>query len=110
MSQLSKRRQELKKRYYDKAVYCLNDYVKWLYENGASKVYVFGSLLKKELFSETSDVDIYVEGLSKNKRLEALRKAEEIFCDIKFDIIFSGDLVRNEIIEKIKMEGKLWKL
>lgn len=100
MSLLSKRRRELKKRHYDETVNCLNEYVKWLYENGASKVYVFGSLLKEELFSETSDVDIYVEGLSKNKSLEALKRAEEIFGDIKFDVIFDIDIIREEIIKK----------
>lgn len=109
MNLLIKRRYELKKKFYDRAVKYLNDYARWLYENGVKKVYVFGSLLKEDFFTETSDVDIYVEGLRKDKNLEALKKAEEIFGDIKFDIIFDTDVVRKEVLEKIKKEGKLWK-
>jgi len=72
-------------------------------------VYIFGSLIKPELFDEMSDVDIYVKGLSQENRKSVFTKMEEIFGNVKFDLLFDDDMIRQDIAEKIEREGKLWK-
>lgn len=108
----SLRRRSVKERYRGNAVSKLEKAVKALYSEGAAKVIVFGSVLKPGFFNERSDVDIAVEGVPEEKRLEAEGKLVDIFADIEFDLIFleERDSVRPEILEKIEKEGVLWKL
>ncbi|MEJ5361160.1 MAG: nucleotidyltransferase domain-containing protein [Spirochaetota bacterium] len=109
MSILSKRRLQLKKRYYEIAFEKTNKAVTLLYSYGAREVYIFGSLTKPDLFDEMSDVDIYVKGLSKENRKGLFTKMEEIFGNVKFDLFFDDDVLRPDIATKIEREGKLWK-
>jgi hypothetical protein len=53
--------------------------------------------------------DIYVEGLIPEKRSGLFTMLEDIFGDIPFDIFFEDDAIRQDIMEKIKKEGTLWK-
>lgn len=108
-SMLSKRRKELKHKHYLRALEKTDKAASLLYSLGASAVYIFGSLLHPDVFDEMSDVDIYVHGLTQEKRKGLFISLEEIFEDITFDILFEDDSIRPEIMEKIKKEGKLWK-
>ena len=106
---LSKRRKELKKKKHALALERTNKAVALLYSLGAQAVYIFGSLLHPEVFDEMSDVDIYVEGLIPEKRSGLFTRLQDIFGDIPFDIFFEDDAIRQDIMEKIKKEGTLWK-
>ncbi|GAB4221041.1 MAG: hypothetical protein Kow00102_13130 [Spirochaetota bacterium] len=99
----------MKQKYYLRAVEKTDKAVSLLYSLGAAEVYIFGSLLHPEVFDEMSDVDIYVQGLTQEKRKGLFTSLEEIFGEITFDLLFDDDSMRPEIIEKIKKEGKLWK-
>lgn len=106
------RRKNLKGKKREAAISRLNEAVTTLYAAGAKRVIVFGSILKPGLFDERSDVDVAVEGIPEGKRLEVEGRLVDIFGDIEFDIIFleETDLIRHEILERIKKEGVLWKL
>jgi len=106
---LSKRRRELKKRHYEEALSKTNEAVILLTNLGAKSIYIFGSLLTPERFDEMSDVDIYVEGLPAEKRKGLFTRLEEIFGQVSFDVLFDDDAIRQDILEKIKKEGKQWK-
>ncbi len=84
---LSKRRKELKQKYYLRAVEKTDKAVSLLYSLGAAEVYIFGSLLHPEVFDEMSDVDIYVQGLTQEKRKGLFTSLEEIFGEITFDLL-----------------------
>lgn len=59
-----------------------------LYQDyGASKVAVFGSLAEREWFTEHSDIDIVVWGVSYNRCLDALWDTEGLGSEFKIDII-----------------------
>ena len=59
-----------------------------LYQDyGASKVAVFGSLTEREWFTENSDIDIVVWGISYNKCLDALWNTEGLSSEFKIDLI-----------------------
>lgn len=73
------------------------------------KIEVFALLLHLECFDKMSDVDIYVQWLTQEKRKELFTGLEEIFGEITFDLLFDDDSIRPEIIQKIKKECKLWK-
>lgn len=106
---LSKRRKELKERLRQKALKRLEFAVKSLYDRGAKKVYVFGSVLRPMEFNEYSDVDIAVKGIPEDKWHSVIGKLEDIFREMPFDIVFLEDDLRPEVRERIKKEGILWK-
>ena len=59
-----------------------------LYEDyGASKVAVFGSLTQPICFTEKSDIDIVVWGVSYNKCLDALWETEGLTTEFEIDLI-----------------------
>ena len=59
-----------------------------LYEDyGASKVAVFGSLTQPECFTERSDIDIVVWGVSYNRCLDALWETEGLTTEFEIDLI-----------------------
>ena len=107
---LKKRRLELGISRYNKAYQRLRLAVDFLYKNGAVAVYLFGSITNPEEFTEHSDIDIAVRGISANRRLEVEGKLEDLLDNFEYDILFlEEDGIRKEIIEKIKEEGILWK-
>lgn len=106
---LQKRRKYLRESFRQKALKKIDKIAQKLYSLGAHEVYVFGSVLKPELFDENSDVDMAVKGLSADKKYRALREVEEIFEDIPFDLIFLDEELRQEIRERIEKEGIVWK-
>ena len=54
---------------------------------GATKVAAFGSLTEPERFTENSDIDIVVWGVSYNKCLDALWETKGLSSEFKIDII-----------------------
>jgi hypothetical protein len=46
-----------------------------------------------------------VEGLPREKRIGLFSALDEIFGEIKFDLFFDDDVLRPEIVLKIKKEG-----
>ena len=54
---------------------------------GATKVAVFGSLTEPERFTQNSDIDIVVWGVSYNKCLDALWETKGLSSEFKIDII-----------------------
>ena len=59
-----------------------------LYDDyGASKVAVFGSLTQPECFTEKSDIDIVVWGVSYNRCLDALWETEGLTTEFEIDLI-----------------------
>lgn len=107
---LKKRRHELGIRRYNKARLRLKEVVDFLYRMGAAEVYFFGSITNPERFTEHSDIDIAVRGISKDKHLEIEGKLEDILGDFEYDILFlEEDGIREEILKRIKEEAVLWK-
>ena len=96
-SELAKCRENLKRRWENKRVdepllrrawESAHRVATVLYQNyGASKVAVFGSLAERECFTEKSDIDMVVWGLSYNKCLDALWETEGLSSEFKIDII-----------------------
>ncbi len=59
-----------------------------LYEDyGASKVAVFGSLTERECFTDNSDIDMVVWGVSYNKCLDVLWDTKGLTTEFKIDLI-----------------------
>ena len=54
---------------------------------GATKVAVFGSLTEPKRFTQNSDIDIVVWGVSYNKCLDALWETKGLSSEFKIDII-----------------------
>lgn len=106
---LSRRRRHLKENLRQKALKRLEEAVELLYDEGATDVYVFGSVLRPSEFNEHSDVDIAVKGIPDERRVPVTLRLEEIFKEIPFDILFLEDDLRSEVRERIKKEGILWK-
>jgi predicted nucleotidyltransferase len=106
---LSKRRKRLKESRRQRALKMLDAASLVLYKDGASAVYVFGSLLRPLEFNEQSDVDIAVKGIDEDKWSSVFVKLEHIFKDMPFELIFLEDHIRPEIRMKIEKEGALWK-
>ena len=75
-----------------------------LYQDySASKVAVFGSLTERECFTENSDIDMIVWGISYNKCLDALWETEGLSSEFKIDLIdfeSSNGLFRQRILNQ----------
>lgn len=106
---LNKRRKQLKETLRKEVIKRLEIAIKELYHLGAVKVYIFGSVINSELFDENSDVDIAVEGMPEEKKLEGYKLVEKSLNGFPFDLVFLDEELRPEIKTKILREGVLWK-
>jgi predicted nucleotidyltransferase len=108
---LGRRRRELRSRRHDKAWQRLRPALELLYQQGATEIFLFGSITDPEKFTEHSDIDLAVRGLPEEKHLEIEGRLEDILEDLEYDIIFleGENEVRHEIIERIKEKAILWK-
>lgn len=107
---LKKRRKELCLKRYNEANKRLKPVVDLLYREGADEVLLFGSITSPERFTERSDIDIAVRGISEDKRLDVEGRIADLFGDFEYDILFLEDEVeiRKEILEKIRAEAIVW--
>jgi len=106
---LRRRRKELCLRQYNKAYRRLRNAIDFLYKEGATEVYLFGSITDPETFTEHSDIDIAVRGISEENRLAIEGKLAEFFGDIEYDVLFlEEEGIREEIREKIRRKAILW--
>ncbi|HAS16867.1 MAG: hypothetical protein A2Z60_02160 [Nitrospirae bacterium RIFCSPLOWO2_02_42_7] len=101
LNAMEKTRQVLFKKALDDAAKIAN-YLRERY--GCEEIYLIGSILEKERFSEKSDIDLVVRGLPKERYFHILAEIRDI-TDFSTDIIPYEDA--NElIIETVKKEGK----
>jgi len=101
LNAMEKTRQVLFKKALDDAAK-IADYLRERY--GCEEIYLIGSILEKERFSEKSDIDLVVRGLPKERYFHILAEIRDI-TDFSTDIIPYEDA--NElIIETVKKEGK----
>ncbi|MGB9841082.1 nucleotidyltransferase family protein [Thermovenabulum sp.] len=73
---------------------------------GAKRVWVFGSLTKKEMFNQWSDIDMAVEGIPHEIFYKAVGEATSISSDCKVDIVDFSDC-SPALKENILKEGIL---
>ena len=93
---------------YEEAYRKALDAVAYLYEQGAERVLLFGSITKPGLFMSGSDIDIAVEGLPDERRFAVEGRLIDILAPYDFDLIVldSTDVVtRKEITEAAVKEG-----
>lgn len=109
-TRLSKRRKELCLKRYNEANKRLKAVVDLLYKEGAREVLLFGSITIPENFTERSDIDIAVRGISEDKRFVVEGRIADLFGDFDYDILFLEDEseLRKEILEKIRTEAIAW--
>jgi predicted nucleotidyltransferase len=99
---------EIYRRSYEEACQKALEGAKYLYEQGVTKVFLFGSITKPEFFMRDSDIDIAVEGLSDVKRLTVEARLIDILYPYDFDllVIDSKDIItRKEIVEAAIRDG-----
>ena len=73
-------------------------------KHGCGEIYLIGSILEKERFSEKSDIDLVVKGLPKDRYFYILAEIRDI-TDFSVDIIPYEDA--NELIrDTVEKEGK----
>jgi predicted nucleotidyltransferase len=108
---LKKRRKILHLRRYDEAWKKLRKALDYLNREGAKEVFLFGSIINPEKFTEHSDVDLAVRGIAEEKHLEIEGKLEDILGDLEYDILFLEEekYLRKEILKRIREEAVLWK-
>jgi predicted nucleotidyltransferase len=107
---LKKRRKELRLRQHNMALRKLKSAIDFLYKEGATEVYLFGSITNPDTFTEHSDIDIAVKGISGDKRLTIEGKLADFLGNFEYDIIFleEEETIRKDIRDKIKREAVLW--
>ena len=71
---------------------------------GATRVVVFGSLNRPEIFNEYSDVDIAAWGLSSKDWLRAIGAVQDLSDDIPLNLV-DMNIVRPELAIVIEREG-----
>lgn len=99
---------ETYRRSYEEAYRKALEGAKYLYEQGAKKVFLFGSITKPEFFMRESDIDIAVEGLLEEKRLAVEAGLIDILFPYDFDLVVidSKDLIaKKEIMEAVARYG-----
>lgn len=108
---LKKRRQELRLKKYKIILPEVKAAVDFLYREGAHEVFLFGSILTPDKFTENSDIDFFVKGIDEERRLEIEGKLDDILRNVEYDILFSEEEkeIRKEILDRIKKEAILWK-
>lgn len=77
-----------------------------LYPSGAN-VWVFGSLIRAEKFSENSDVDLAVESAPQGRSLFWLQGELEARLGCAVDVLL---LAETRLRSKIEREGEMWTL
>ena len=75
-------------------------------EFGASRVTVFGSVLRPSLFHERSDVDLAVWGLDEHLYLRALAALLDLDPEISVDLV-EAEQARPELLQAIERDGLL---
>jgi predicted nucleotidyltransferase len=72
----------------------------------AKRVFVYGSLLKKELFDDSSDIDLAVEGIPEARFYKAVGEITKVIDTYNIDIVdyencksFLSDAIKKEGIE-----------
>lgn len=83
--------------------------VKYLYDMGAKKVWLFGSIIRPELHMKGSDIDIAVVGIPEGKRFTIEATLIDILHPYDFDLVFLDGkdiIIREEIMEAIRIYGK----
>jgi predicted nucleotidyltransferase len=74
---------------------------------GASKVYLFGSLLEEGFAHDRSDIDLAVEGLDSRLYLSALRDLGELLpAGVELDLVLL-EQAWPDLAERVKTEGVL---
>jgi len=74
---------------------------------GASRVYLFGSLLEEGLVHDRSDIDLAVEGLDGRLYLKALHDLWELLpAGIELDLVLL-ERAWPSLVERVKTEGVL---
>ena len=74
---------------------------------GASKVYLFGSLLEDDLIHDRSDIDLAVEGLEGKLYFKALRDMWELLpAGVELDLVLLESSWPG-LAERVKTEGVL---
>jgi predicted nucleotidyltransferase len=108
---LKRRRRMLSMKRYREARKKLEPAIKYLYKEGATEVYLFGSILRPDKFTEHSDIDFAVKGIDEEKHLQIEGTLADILGDLEYDILFleDGRYIRKEIMKSIKAEAILWK-
>lgn len=108
---IRKRRRDLCLKRYKDVLPKLKLAVDFLYKEGAKEVYLFGSIINPQKFTEHSDVDLFVKGIGEERHIEVEGKLEEILGDFEYDILFFEEhkYIRKKILTKIKEEAILWK-
>ena len=108
---LRKRRRQLSSRRYNEAMKKLRPAAEYLYREGAKEVYLFGSILHPERFTEHSDLDFAVRGLDEAKHLEIEGKLADLLGDLEFDMLFLEEelCIRTDVLKRIREEAVLWK-
>ncbi len=74
------------------------------YEFGASRVAVFGSVLRPSLFHERSDVDLAVWGLDEHFYLRALAALLDLDPEISVDLV-EAEQAAPEFLKVIERDG-----
>lgn len=70
---------------------------------GATKVYLFGSIVDGGVYDETSDIDLAVEGISADKYLDVYGPVESISGGRPFDLVLletASDLLKSSVVER----------
>jgi predicted nucleotidyltransferase len=74
---------------------------------GASKVYLFGSLVEEELVHDRSDIDLAVEGLEGQLYFKALRELWSLLpMGDELDLVLL-EKAWPDLAERVKIEGVL---
>ncbi len=82
-----KRKQELRTR-YNRARKCAQKAVEHLKRNYHCRVYLFGTLTRKEAFTDSSDIDIAVSGLDRGANFwKMYSEVMDILAPFDFDLV-----------------------
>ncbi|MEW6608084.1 MAG: nucleotidyltransferase domain-containing protein [bacterium] len=108
---LRERRKKIRLERYNNAYDKIRKVGEFLYQKGAKKVYFFGSIINPDAFTEHSDIDIAVEGISEEKRVRVETDLSELLNGLEYDLIFleDKDEIKKEILDRIEKEAILWK-
>jgi predicted nucleotidyltransferase len=77
----------------------------FLRKRGASKVILFGSLVTDDYHRESSDIDIYFEGIDYEEECRVAGEAMTAFREVELDIIPAGHC-RTSFIKLVEEEGR----
>ena len=79
--------------------------VKTLKENGATEIFIFGSIVNGNL-NRNSDIDIAIEGnIDKKDKFNIVNEFDMIDMVYTMDIVFIEDITKKEFLDSILKEG-----